>query len=612
MNDIIIMVDKNAMAYKKCSFQKIGNEQQNLQNKLKFEFEDEIVEGQAWLEYEIDGVKKFTPMEQYDKGYQVDIKDSLLISDKVSVDLKITQNEEPEGVPVFITNIVTFDVEKTICAEEEEPDDYPSWFETANKIINEANNLDLDINKNDNVSTITINKKDGTQKSVDVYDGINGKNGTDGIDGKNGIDGKDATINGQNVIEINTDNNLILEQQKSILRIGLSSQLIPKNIIEGTENIFEDGLDMPLFELTGYGKSKQITTDGRNLLNISLQNQTSNGVTITINPDKSITLNGTSTAEFYPRLTGNFKLENQEYTLSSVVEMQDTRIKMVLRQSSQNVQIVQLYNGSETTFNNTYSDNVYAYMVVRANQTFENFTIYPMLEKGNVSNNYEPFTGGQASPNPDYYQEINNIKGNLALSIKNEDNNNIINFELSEEIFRSIGDIKDELIVNLMTGDFYKNEKIQEFIFNGTETWNKDNISSKGFYTNNNYKDDIDINAKLLSDYYVYSSVAWTDNYSIAINTDGAIIISDKRFSTVEEFKDWLSKNNVLVNYQLKNPTTKKLGTLSTEDLLKLKTFTGYNDIKVDTNLGLMNIRLEYGLDIKKYIDNKLKNAIQI
>ena len=124
MNDIIIMVDKNAIAYKKCSFQKIGNEQQNLQNKLKFEFEDEVVEGQAWLEYEIDGVKKFTPMEKYEKGYQVDIKNSLLTGSQLSVDLKITQDEEPEGVPVFITNIVTFDVEDTINAKQEELEEY--------------------------------------------------------------------------------------------------------------------------------------------------------------------------------------------------------------------------------------------------------------------------------------------------------------------------------------------------------------------------------------------------------------------------------------------------------------------------------------------------------
>lgn len=124
MNDVIIVVDKNAMAYKKNSFQKLGNEQQNLQNKLKFEFEDEIVEGQAWLEFEIDGVKKYTPMEQYEKGYQIDIKSCLLTSSQVSVDLKITQDEEPEGVPVFITNIVTFDVEDTINAKQEELEEY--------------------------------------------------------------------------------------------------------------------------------------------------------------------------------------------------------------------------------------------------------------------------------------------------------------------------------------------------------------------------------------------------------------------------------------------------------------------------------------------------------
>ena len=203
MNDIIIMVDKNALAYKKCSFQKIGNEQQNLQNKLKFEFEDEVVEGQAWLEYEIDGVKKFTPMEQYEKGYQIDIKNSLLTGNQVSVDLKITQDENPEGVPVFVTNIINFDVEKTINAEEEEPEQYPNWFEAANKIINEANNLDLDINKNDNVSTITINKKDGTQKNAEIYDGLSATIQIGSVTTLN--PGENATVT-----NVGTENNAIL------------------------------------------------------------------------------------------------------------------------------------------------------------------------------------------------------------------------------------------------------------------------------------------------------------------------------------------------------------------------------------------------------------------
>ena len=60
------------------------------------------------------------------------------------------------------------------------------------------------------------------------------------------------------------------------------------------------------------------------------------------------------------------------------------------------------------------------------------------------------------------------------------------------------------------------------------------------------------------------------------------------------------------MDYQLATSTTKKLGTLSAEDLAKLKTFYGYNNVTVNTNLGLMNIRFTYGLDVKKYVDNKI------
>lgn len=168
MNDIIIMVDKNAMAYKKCLFQKLGNEQQNLQNKLKFEFEDEIVEGQAWLEFEIDGVKKFTSMEKYELGYQIDIKNCLLTSSQVSVDLKITQDEEHDGVPVFITNIITFDVEQTINAEKELIENYPDFVSEAKKVIDK---IELTGDGNKYLSD------DGTYKTIsEISGGLNDYN----------------------------------------------------------------------------------------------------------------------------------------------------------------------------------------------------------------------------------------------------------------------------------------------------------------------------------------------------------------------------------------------------------------------------------------------------
>lgn len=321
MENIIIMVDKNAIAYKKCSFQKIGNEQQNLQNKLKFEFEDEIVEGQAWLEFEIDGVKKYTPMEKYEKGYQIDIKNCLLTSDKVLVDLKITQDENLEGIPVFVTNMVEFDVEKTINAQEEEIEDYPSWIEEANKIINEANNLNLDINKNDKVSTITINKKDGTQKSVDVYDGK---------DGTQGVDGLSATIQVGNVTTLEPGENATVTnvgtENNAIFNFG-----IPKGEAGqdgsggGTGNVSSDTInsivvvdELPAIEEEGVlYLVKEIIETVINLYPSQVETTSSNGFTITFK-NKNVIVTGSNSSSSVWGETEQFTMDlevNKNYYL---------------------------------------------------------------------------------------------------------------------------------------------------------------------------------------------------------------------------------------------------------------------------------------------------------
>ncbi len=708
MNDVIIVVDKNAMAYKKCLFQKLGNEQQNLQNKLKFEFEDNILEGQAWLEYEIDGVKKFAPMEKYELGYQIDIKNCLLTGNQVSVDLKITQDENPNGVPVFVTNIITFDVEKTICAEEEEPEQYPNWFETANKIINEANNLNLDINKNDKVSTITINKKDGTQKSVDVYDGTDGKNG------------EDATINGHNTLIITTDNNVTLAQQENIMKLGLNSQLIPKNKVEGTENIFEDGLDMSLFEFSGDGKSEQVTTTGKNIFDyIYFYNNYVEPTTgdigrllYTLKPNTNYTISTNKHAISGTKFSCFFAWKGSEIQKENI----STDYQGVLPNSPRTITTDE--NGNLILGIYTSGDNKVE------KSEFENGKALIQIEEGLIASEYEPYTGLESSPNPNYPQEIKSIsdvklkinsknlfdiekyiddnsdyyhlenenlicdsvdsrtqgfvytffeKGTYTVSMTNicnatvfeedsqyfliqkqnvneftfnlEENKNLhfkffknevpynigkiqiekgsiateynpyvepneVILDLGEEKLSSIEDIKDKLIVDLETGDYYKKENIVELILDGSQEY-------IGWHsTGNNFS--IDISKKGVRNNIIcthYKAGNSGEIGKIDISYDGQSIYihqPQEDINTVELIRNWLSKNTPIVNYQLATPTTKKLGKLSSEDLSKLKTFNGYNNITVNTNLGLMNVRLTYGLDIKKYVDNKLKIATQI
>lgn len=46
------------------------------------------------------------------------------------------------------------------------------FINNGNEIINQANNLDLDITKNGRIATVTITKKDNTEKSEDIEDGV--------------------------------------------------------------------------------------------------------------------------------------------------------------------------------------------------------------------------------------------------------------------------------------------------------------------------------------------------------------------------------------------------------------------------------------------------------
>ena len=183
MNDIIIKIDtKTAVAY--CENNRIGVQHANLQNKLIFEMSEKI-NGSAWLEYEINGTKNYAEMEDTENGYQIDIKSCLLVSNNVIVDLKITESEDAEGIPIFISTIVELDVYDSINATTEEPEYYPDWKtvadskiaemnqlkEDVNEAITKTNNLNIDVSKSGKVATITLTKKDNTTKTVTLSDG---------------------------------------------------------------------------------------------------------------------------------------------------------------------------------------------------------------------------------------------------------------------------------------------------------------------------------------------------------------------------------------------------------------------------------------------------------
>lgn len=172
MNDKIIKINTKTGEASKQDYC-LGTSGQNLQNKLIFEMSEKI-QGVAWLEYEINGAKNYALMEEIENGYQIDIKSCLLVSDIVSVDLRITEDENPIGIPVFVSTVCSYKVNNSIEATEEEPEYYPSWMDIANQKIAEMDNLDVNVVKEGTVATITKTDKNGTTKSVDINDGDSG------------------------------------------------------------------------------------------------------------------------------------------------------------------------------------------------------------------------------------------------------------------------------------------------------------------------------------------------------------------------------------------------------------------------------------------------------
>lgn len=176
-----------------------------------------------------------------------------------------------------------------------------------------------------------------------------------------------------------------------------------------------------LWSAVGYdvkykGDTTQQTYSGKNLLNVTLASTKYYEVTVTVNPDKSITLNGaySGSSTGYIRLAPNFELPAGTYTLSNGNDMV-SESSAIFYDDGHNFGLSNYTNTYTSTF--TSSVTVKPYIKIGKNSVFNNFKIYPMIVPGAVVGDYEPYTGGIPSPSPDYPQDINVVTGEQTVNI---------------------------------------------------------------------------------------------------------------------------------------------------------------------------------------------------
>lgn len=223
-----------------------------------------------------------------------------------------------------------------------------------------------------------------------------------------------ATTEQAQQIEQNKTDIASLKTETSSLKEDLSTKITKFYASSQGETHLADSDNGKIMDMMLYGKSEQKQYSGKNLLNATLQTTTWNGVTCTNNNDGTITLNGTATADCAFIVIGRDNLKNAFGT------NEELRLTGAPKGASKTGYYLQIWkNEPEVMYYDTGGG-------VTAKKPNANCNVAIMIVKGTVCNNllfkpmlttdltatyddFEPYTGGIPSPNPDYPQEIKSV-----------------------------------------------------------------------------------------------------------------------------------------------------------------------------------------------------------
>lgn len=177
-------------------------------------------------------------------------------------------------------------------------------------------------------------------------------------------------------------------------------------VASGSTIIINDATEgRPFRGLRVFGKSTQRTTTGAQLLSIKQEDVANkDGLSAKVNVDGGITVTGTPDKQYATIYGKDIILSPGKYYLnggngSAGAVLLKARITFS-DGSSKNCA-----NGSFEVTPDTKSVSI---LIQYESATIQsvNYTIYPMLNKGETALLFEPYTGGKPSPSPEYPQEI--------------------------------------------------------------------------------------------------------------------------------------------------------------------------------------------------------------
>ena len=178
-----------------------------------------------------------------------------------------------------------------------------------------------------------------------------------------------------------------------------------------------NSVDGKIRDLKLYGKSEQKQYSGKNLLNSTLETTEKNGVTCTANGDGTYTLNGMMTGSgFTEFMLCRFSYENGKmYKICGCPDNGNWGKYGIISSNSDSIIGVDAHDyGNGSVFTPKQSGTLEIQIRIWAGVNADKLTFKPMLVDATLYpdttyDDFEPYTGGIPSPNPNYPQEIKSV-----------------------------------------------------------------------------------------------------------------------------------------------------------------------------------------------------------
>lgn len=231
----------------------------------------------------------------------------------------------------------------------------------------------------------------------------------------------------------NTNKNL----QNLSSKIDTLYNELPKVTNEGTEiTLTPTRKGRMQLDLKGNTEQKQLS--GKNLIypTAELETVTSNGITFTPVYDEDgyllyINANGTATSDTsydFISASNRLTLPAGTYLLNGCPNGSQTTY--CINFSARNITLLTNYSG-DSTMNLSSQDDMWLQIKVKEGTTLSNVQFKPMLRLSTITDDtYEPYCGGQPSPNPEYPQDIHVVTGNNTIEVQGK---NLLDWNLFED-----------------------------------------------------------------------------------------------------------------------------------------------------------------------------------